>query len=87
MERKDKTNPSWHVRLLSAGIIVAATILLPACRSEKKASAPPPPVVTTMNIIQRDVPVVFEYVAQTQSSHLVNIQKLQHLRERNEELP
>jgi membrane fusion protein (multidrug efflux system) len=74
MERKDKTNPSWHVRLLSAGIIVAATILLPACRSEKKASAPPPPVVTTMNIIQRDVPVVFEYVAQTQSSHLVNIQ-------------
>jgi len=27
-----------------------------------------------MDVIQRDVPVVFEYVAQTQSSHLVNIQ-------------
>jgi len=31
-------------------------------------------VVTVMDIVPRDVPVTFEYVAQTQSSHLVNIQ-------------
>jgi len=31
-------------------------------------------VVTVMPIVQRDVPVFFEFVAQTQSSHLVNIQ-------------
>lgn len=74
MEKKGKTNPSWHVRLFLAGIVLAAAFLLPACRSEKKTSAPPPPVVTVMDVIQRDVPVVFEYVAQTQSSHLVNIQ-------------
>jgi len=32
------------------------------------------PVVKVLGIEKRDVPVVFEYVAQTQSSHLVNIQ-------------
>ncbi|HBD09412.1 MAG TPA: efflux transporter periplasmic adaptor subunit, partial [Syntrophobacteraceae bacterium] len=46
----------------------------PACESKKEAAAPPPPVVTVMEIVQKDVPVSFEYVAQTQSSHLVNIQ-------------
>jgi len=74
LEKKGKTNPSWRVRLLLAAIIVVAAFLFPACRSEKKASAPPPPVVTTTDVVQRDVPVTFEYVAQTQSSHLVNIQ-------------
>jgi membrane fusion protein (multidrug efflux system) len=56
-------------------MIVAAAFLPGACKSEKEAPAPPPPpVVTVMDIVQRDVPVTFEYVAQTQSSHLVNIQ-------------
>ena len=37
--------------------------------------APPqPPVVTARKWLPRDVPVDFEFVAQTQSSHLVNIQ-------------
>jgi membrane fusion protein, multidrug efflux system len=48
--------------------------LFPACENKKEASAPPPPVVTVMEVVQKDVPVSFEYVAQTQSSHLVNIQ-------------
>jgi membrane fusion protein (multidrug efflux system) len=48
--------------------------LSPACESKKEASAPPPPVVAVMEIVQKDVPVSFEFVAQTQSSHLVNIQ-------------
>jgi membrane fusion protein (multidrug efflux system) len=74
MREKGKTYLSWYVQFLTTGIILAAAFLLPACRSEKKASAPPPPVVTVMEIVERDVPVSFEYVAQTQSSHLVNIQ-------------
>jgi membrane fusion protein (multidrug efflux system) len=74
MKQKEKTYPSWYVQFLTTSIILAAVFLLPACRSEKKASAPPPPVVTVMDVTQRDVPVTFEYVAQTQSSHLVNIQ-------------
>jgi len=74
MAHKGKTNPSWYVRSLTAGIILATAFLLPACKSEKKVSAPPPPVVTVMDVVQRDAPLVGEYVAQTQSSHLVNIQ-------------
>ena len=74
MAHKGKTNPSWYVRSLTGGIILASALILPACKGAKEASAPPPPVVTVMDIVQRDVPVVGEYVAQTQSSHLVNIQ-------------
>lgn len=44
----------------------------PACE-KKKPGDQPPPVVTVMDVIRRDMPVAFEYVAQTQSSHLVNI--------------
>jgi len=75
MEHKLRANPSWLLRFLATAMVVATAFLLPACESKKEASAPPPPpVVTTMDIVQRDVPVSFEYVAQTQSSHLVNIQ-------------
>ena len=74
MEQRLHANPSWLLRVLATAIVVATAFLLPACESKKEASAPPPPVVTTMDIVQRDVPVSFEYVAQTQSSHLVNIQ-------------
>ncbi len=63
-----------HVRCLAACLMIAAVSLLPSCGSEKKAAAPAPPVVTVMDVVRRDVPVTFEYVAQTQSSHLVNIQ-------------
>ncbi len=74
MKKKIKMNPSHYVQFLTIFIIVAAAFFNTACRSEKKASAPPPSVVTVMDVIRRDVPVTFEYVAQTQSSHLVNIQ-------------
>ncbi len=53
---------------------MAAAFLPQSCKSEKKSSVPSPPLVTVMDVLQRDVPVTFEYVAQTQSSHLVNIQ-------------
>lgn len=65
---------SCHFPFLIAVIFAAAAFLCAACGSEKKASTPPPPVVTVLEVIQRDVPVVYENVAQTQSSHLVNIQ-------------
>ncbi len=59
---------------LTTAIVVLAAFSLPACKSEKKAPPPAPASVTVMMVVQRDVPVSFEYVAQTQSSHLVNIQ-------------
>jgi membrane fusion protein (multidrug efflux system) len=75
MEQRLHANPSWFLRFLATGICVAMAFLSPACETKKEASAPPPPpVVTVMEIVQKDVPVSFEYVAQTQSSHLVNIQ-------------
>jgi membrane fusion protein (multidrug efflux system) len=61
-----------HIRFLTAGIIVAF-FLFPACKAEKKAAAPLPPVVSVITVSTKDVPVASEYVAQTQSSHLVNI--------------
>lgn len=65
----------WIVRLLTNLLIVAMTLVPAACRSEKAAPAPAlPPVVSVMEIVPRDVPVAFEYIAQTQSSHMVNIQ-------------
>jgi membrane fusion protein (multidrug efflux system) len=74
MEQKLHENPSKPLRFLAAGILIASGFFFPACKSEQETSAPPPPVVTVMPIVQRDVPVFFEFVAQTQSSHLVNIQ-------------
>lgn len=73
MEQGRQRKFSWHVRFVAIGFIVAATFLLPGCTKQKKTSASPPPVVTVMDIVQRDVPIVPEYVAQTQSSRLVNI--------------
>jgi len=50
-----------------------AVTLAAGCKKEQQAIAPPPEV-TVMDIAQKDVPVSFEYVAQTQSSRQVNIQ-------------
>lgn len=74
MKQEHETNPSWQVRLLTTCIGIVAVFLIPGCGSKPKAPSPPPPVVTVMEVVTRDVPVSFEYVAQTQSSHLVNIQ-------------
>jgi membrane fusion protein (multidrug efflux system) len=72
MERGYKMNPSC--RFLAVFIIAVIAFIPVACRSKKKTSALPPSAVTVVEIIRKDVPVSFEYVAQTQSSHLVNIQ-------------
>lgn len=59
--------------ILGALVLINA---LTACKNEKAAptAASQTPVVSVLEIAPRDVPVTFEYVAQTQSSHLVNIQ-------------
>jgi membrane fusion protein (multidrug efflux system) len=72
MECSYRMNPSF--RFLAIFIITAITFIPAACRSKKKTSSPSPSAVTGMEVVQRNVPVTFEYVAQTQSSHLVNIQ-------------
>lgn len=74
MEHTRKSNPSWHVWTLTAMIAAATALVLPACRGEKKAAAPLLPRVSVVTINLQDVPFTAEYVAQTQSSHLVNIQ-------------
>ncbi|WP_084219112.1 efflux RND transporter periplasmic adaptor subunit [Syntrophorhabdus aromaticivorans] len=74
MEQGCQQGFPWHARFVTIGVIIAAALLLPACTKQKKTSTPPPPAVTVMDIVQKDVPVVAEYVAQTQSSRLVNIQ-------------
>lgn len=75
MANKPPSNPSRLFRCLATGFIVAVVFLPAACKKDQKAAATTPiPVVSVMEIIQKDVPVAFEYVAQTQSSHLVNIQ-------------
>lgn len=51
-------------------------LFLSGCNRDQQGAGPPkiPPLVTVMTIEAKDVPVSFEFVAQTQSSHLVNIQ-------------
>lgn len=54
--------------------LVPLLLCLGGCSESHEAMQKPPTVVTTMTIEAKDVPVSFEFVAQTQSSHLVNIQ-------------
>jgi membrane fusion protein (multidrug efflux system) len=61
-----------------AAVSVTAAILfcalLPGCGGGEKKQAERPVEVTTVTVTPRDTPVAIEYIAQTQSSHLVNIQ-------------
>lgn len=74
MDNMNQTGDSWHIRFLIISIIFILLLLALSCGSEKKASTAPTPTVTVLEVTQRDVPVVSEHVAQTQSSHMVNIQ-------------
>jgi len=58
-----------QVIALSLLIIITA-----GCKKKDQKSSAPAPEVTVMKIAQKDTPVSFEYVAQTQSSQQVNIQ-------------
>lgn len=66
---------SAHAPIILALLIaIAALTLLTACgKEETKPQARPPAAVSVVKIESRDTPVAFEYVAQTQSSHQVEI--------------
>ena len=56
-------------------LVSLAAALLAACgKKEPPPAAKPPVEVTAVTVAPRDVPAVFEFVAQTQSSRQVNIQ-------------
>jgi membrane fusion protein, multidrug efflux system len=59
----------WSVLAVCLGPV----LFLSGCKKEPAVAPPRPPVVSVMEVIRKDVPISFEYVAQTQSSHLVNI--------------
>lgn len=71
-----RPEPSWTARLSTLAAIALLAASLCACGSDKGAPAPAsaPPSVSVQEVVARDVPVDFEYVARTQSSHLINIQ-------------
>ncbi|GAB6112293.1 efflux RND transporter periplasmic adaptor subunit [Desulfomicrobium salsuginis] len=71
-----RLEPSWVTRLSTCAGIILLAVCLGGCGQEKDAPKPStsPPAVSVMDIVPQDVPVNFEYVARTQSSHLVNIQ-------------
>jgi membrane fusion protein (multidrug efflux system) len=65
---------NWVVRFWPVmAVCIYSTLFLSGCKKEQAAAPPQPPVVTVMEVALDDVPVTFEFVAQTQSSHLVNI--------------
>ncbi|SPD76047.1 Efflux transporter, RND family, MFP subunit [uncultured Desulfobacterium sp.] len=76
MDKIGKNNLLGYVGSVTNHIILILLLffLTPACKGKVEAPAASPPVVVVIKIVPKDVPVGFEYVAQTQSSHLVNIQ-------------
>jgi membrane fusion protein, multidrug efflux system len=64
-----------HASRAIVPVVVLAVAGLAACSKKEAAPAAKPPIeVSIVTIAPRDVPAVFEYVAQTQSSRQVNIQ-------------
>ena len=76
MTSEHRSNLSRMAGLPAFAAIAALALILAACTREESAHgpSPQPPAVSVLTVSQRDVPVDFEYVARTQSSHLVNIQ-------------
>ncbi|MDN0077167.1 efflux RND transporter periplasmic adaptor subunit [Crenobacter sp. SG2303] len=54
-------------------LLVAALPLFSGCKKPAEAPAMGAPEVTVMTVLNRDTPVTFEFTAQTQSSHEVQI--------------
>ena len=74
MGLQNRTKHSCCPRFLAVIFIAVLALSLSACNKEKPASSPPIPEVNAVKVIRKDVAVSPEYVAQTQSSRLVNIQ-------------
>lgn len=76
MVPEHQSNLSWILRQLVFAGLVTLAVTLSACKNEDTAPVAQAvaPRVSVIEVAPRDVPVDFEYVARTQSSHLVNIQ-------------
>jgi len=74
MEQTNRLKRSRSSDFIIAFLVILTTIFSTSCKQNQKASAPPTPVVSVVEVAPKDVPVALERVAQTQSSHLVNIQ-------------
>jgi membrane fusion protein (multidrug efflux system) len=60
--------------MLVAAMACFFVLFAGGCSKKEQAAAPLPPSVEVIQLVAKDTPVVFEYVAQTQSSQQVNIQ-------------
>ncbi len=58
----------------SSAVLSVLLVSSGGCGKKPPAAAPAPPAVTVVTVVPKDEPVVAEFVGQTQSSHLVNIQ-------------
>ncbi len=62
---------AWNLVVLVIAVIILA--VFPGCKKESKPQSSQPAEVSVITVEPRDTPVTFEFVAQTQSSQLVNI--------------
>ena len=75
MEKSHHMSLVRHLRYpVAVMVMIILAIQFSACSKEKQASTPSSTTATALETVQKDVPVEFEYVALTQSSHQVNIQ-------------
>lgn len=67
----------WSVRaavwVSTCAALCLTALLASGCKKKEQAAAPPPQTVTAIEVVAKDTPITFEYVAQTLSSHEVNI--------------
>lgn len=61
---------------LGTSILVALPLLLPACKAGGGPPAPPPPTVGTLTVQPQHVPAVFEFTAEAQPSHRIEVRSL-----------
>jgi len=66
-------SPSLRSRHLGALLVPLALAIAAGCSKEPPPAPKPPTEVTVLKIEPRDLPVTYEYVAQTQSPQQVNI--------------
>jgi membrane fusion protein (multidrug efflux system) len=61
--------------MINRTFAIALVLTLNSCNKEEHVAPVKPPVLVSSIVVEaKDAPVTFEYVAQTQSSHMVNIQ-------------
>jgi membrane fusion protein (multidrug efflux system) len=65
MNRREESKISGLVLHFSVAICTCLTLTLPSACKKSKPAAPPPPVVEVADVIQKDVPVIHEWVGTT----------------------